>query len=172
MCLCIEGIRSDAGQATVEAAVLIPVLLVTFMLLIQPGILLYDRIVMQNAAAEGCRLLATRSNAAGADSQMYENYIRRRLAGIPEQDNFHVHGGGCSYEIQLDGDESSASVGVRIANRVKLLPLFDGLARAFGGADGEGCIVLSVENRVSAKASWVASSPLGLDPRGWVDRWA
>ena len=164
--------RYFSGQATVEAAVLIPVMLVTFMLLIQPSILLYDRIVMQNAAAEGCRMLATRSAAADADAQTYEAYIRRRLAAIPEQDSFHVHGEGCSYEIQLDGDESFGYANVRIRNKVKLLPLFDGLARAFGIADGEGCIVLSSNARVSTKAAWVASNPLGLDPQGWVNQWA
>ena len=34
------------GQATVEGAFLIPVILLMLMLLIQPGILLYDRVVM------------------------------------------------------------------------------------------------------------------------------
>ena len=48
-----------------EAAVLIPVLFTALLLLLQPGILLYDRMVMQGAAAEGCRLLATKTAALG-----------------------------------------------------------------------------------------------------------
>ena len=51
--------REDTGQATVEAAFALPIALVLVILLVQPGILLYDRIVMQQAAAETCRLLAT-----------------------------------------------------------------------------------------------------------------
>lgn len=49
------------GQATIEAAALIPVLFILLLLLLQPSILLFDRIVMKNAAAEGCRLLATKT---------------------------------------------------------------------------------------------------------------
>lgn len=37
------------GQSTVEGAFLIPVILLMLMLLIQPGILLYNRVVMQSA---------------------------------------------------------------------------------------------------------------------------
>ena len=55
----------ESGQATVEAAFLIPVLLVALLLLMQPGILLYDRLVMNAAASEACRLLATKTDAAG-----------------------------------------------------------------------------------------------------------
>ena len=56
----------EAGQATVEAVFVIPVLFVAMLLLIQPGIVLYDRMVMANAAAEGCRVLATSTDAYGA----------------------------------------------------------------------------------------------------------
>ncbi len=56
----------EAGQATVEAAFLVPVLFIVLLLLLQPGILLYDRIVMQGAAAQGCRLLATSTQAGGS----------------------------------------------------------------------------------------------------------
>lgn len=52
---------SESGQSTVEAAVLLPVLFVVFGLLLQPAILLYNRCIMNAAAAEGCRLVATGS---------------------------------------------------------------------------------------------------------------
>ena len=55
----------ESGQATVEAAFLLPVLFVGLLLLMQPGILLYDRLVMQAAASEGCRLLATKNRCGG-----------------------------------------------------------------------------------------------------------
>ena len=49
----------NRGQGSVEAAIAIPVMFLLLLLLIQPGIVLYDRLVMGNAAAEACRLLAT-----------------------------------------------------------------------------------------------------------------
>ena len=69
----------DEGQATVEAAVLIPALFTALLLLLQPGILLYDRMVMQGAAAEGCRLLATKTAALGDMDGSCEAFVRHRL---------------------------------------------------------------------------------------------
>ncbi|MGN1361061.1 MAG: TadE/TadG family type IV pilus assembly protein [Eggerthellaceae bacterium] len=54
-------LRDVRGQSTVEAAVMIPLLFGGMLMLLQPGILLYDRVVMEGAAAEGCRVLATAS---------------------------------------------------------------------------------------------------------------
>ncbi len=50
-------LRDERGQATVEAAFAVPVLMVLVLMLVQPGIIRYDRIVMEGAAAAGCRLL-------------------------------------------------------------------------------------------------------------------
>lgn len=66
----------ESGQATVEAAFLLPVLFVWLLLLMQPGILLYDRLVMQAAASEGCRLLATKTAAAGDMAESCEAFVR------------------------------------------------------------------------------------------------
>ena len=73
----------ERGQATVEAAVLIPVLFTALLLLLQPGILLYDRMVMQGAAAEGCRLLATKTAAQGDMDGSCEAFVRHRLGAVP-----------------------------------------------------------------------------------------
>ena len=50
--------NDERGQGTVEAALVIPVLFVLLLLLLQPGIVLYDRMVMRGAAAEACRPLS------------------------------------------------------------------------------------------------------------------
>ena len=55
----VEHLREERAQATIEAAFAIPLLGVLLLMLLQPGIVLYDKIVMEHAAAEGCRLLAT-----------------------------------------------------------------------------------------------------------------
>ena len=42
----------ERGQATVEAAFLIPVLFTVLLLSVQPGMVLYDRMVMRAAASD------------------------------------------------------------------------------------------------------------------------
>ena len=66
MSCCIER---EGGQSTVEAAFLLPVFLLVLGLLLQPAIILYDRCVMQSAAAEACRLVATTSGMDGASQR-------------------------------------------------------------------------------------------------------
>ena len=48
--------RDARGQSTVEAAVALPVVFLLVLLLVQPGIVLYDRMVMAGAAGRGSRL--------------------------------------------------------------------------------------------------------------------
>lgn len=62
--------------------------MVCLLLVIQPGILLYDRMVMESAAAEGCRILATRTTSQQTDDTYYENFVRHRLGSIPEHEAF------------------------------------------------------------------------------------
>lgn len=75
--------RSKQGQGTVEAAFLIPVVFIGLLLLIQPGVILYDRIIMGAAAAEACRLLATKTDAAGDMDDGCEAFVRHRLGAVP-----------------------------------------------------------------------------------------
>lgn len=163
--------RCCHGQAVVEGAFAIPVIFLLLLLLLQPGILLYDRLVMSAAAAEGCRMLVTGSSAYGAGADAYEAAIRRHLGAIPQQENFHCHQGGCSWQIELSGDEGSAEVQVRITGRVKLLPLLDMGGTLLGMGDGAGTIELAVESRAPTQNDWVAASELGLSPAAWVGEW-
>ena len=159
------------GQATVEAAFLIPIMFLLFLLLLQPGVLLYDRLVMDAAAADACRMLATRSSDSGVDARAYEEAVRRHLGAIPQQENFHCHRDGCSWEIELEGDEHAPEVAVRISGQVRLLPLLDQGARLLGAADGSGKVKLSVEASMPTQDSWVASGASGLDPDAWIKKW-
>lgn len=164
-----KHIRSTKGQATVEAAFLIPVMFVLLLLLIQPGILLYNHMVMQAAASEGCRLLATKTDIAGVSEEKCRSFILRRLGSIPPQENFHIHKGGCSWEIELQGDESSETVQVTIRNQVKLLPLFDfmgSLLRLYGES---GAFEQEVQISMITQPSWVSESEFGINPQAWVE---
>lgn len=157
---------SIEAQATVEGAFLIPVILLMLMLLIQPGILLYDRMVMQAAASEGCRLVATKPSSDSTDA--YKGYVIRRLGSVPQQENFHVHEGNCTWVVTFEGDELSSQVSVSIENQVKPLPFFDFGAQVLGLLNGSGNFTQKVSVSLTSKSPWVVSNRQGIDPQGWV----
>lgn len=165
------GSAQEKGQASVEGAFLIPVIFILLLLLLQPSILLFDRIVMKNAAAEGCRLLATKTAVLSEGADPYEEYILSRLSSIPEEDHFHVHKSGCSWEIILSGDESSSLVSVQISHKVKPLPLIDFASRGFGITNAEGLFEVTVEAEFAPKNDWVFSNEAGSNPADWVKQW-
>lgn len=158
------GCCAERGQSTVEAAFALPVLMLLMLLLMQPGILLYDRIAMEGAAAEGCRLLATTADPG----QVEDDYVRRRLSAVPQAEIFHVHASGCTWKIELDGDERSQEVGVRISTEVRPLPLIGAGARLLGMVEASGNLKVGVERRMQVKDAWLMESPDGADPAGWT----
>ena len=164
-------IADQRGQATVEAVAVIPVLFLLLLMLMQPAIVLYDHVVMAGAASEGCRLLATKTSAAGPMGESCEAFIRHRLAAVPQHDCFHVHDGGCSWVIEFAGDEGSQEVTVRIANEVRPLPLFDAGARLLGLANEAGNLEIEDEVSMRVQPDWAASSEHGLAPAEWVEAW-
>lgn len=162
---------NEAGQATVEAAFLLPVAFIALLLLLQPGMLLYDRIVMNAAASEGCRLLATKTAAAGDMSESCEAFIRHRLGAIPPVSCFHVHEGACSWDIRFEGDESSDVVRVTITNEVRPLPLLDAGGALLGIVNGNGNLEVKVVAEQPTQPAWARGSGLGDDPAGWIGAW-
>lgn len=159
----------NGGQSTVEAALLVPILLGCVLLLVQPGIYLYDRMVMQATASEACRLLST---LPAGEEEVVEGYVRRRLAAIPQQDCFHVHAGSsCSWKIETRGGQESETVAVSIENKLKPLPLIDFACNAVGSTDEDGCWTLRTEVEMATQPGWVSSSRSGSDPSSWVGDW-
>ena len=161
----------EGGQATVEAALAIPVLFVALLLPLQPGILLYDRMVMQAAAAEGCRLLATKTSALGDMDGSCEAFVRHRLGAIPPHDSFHLHRGGCSWDIVLEGSETSQTVRVTIGNDVRPLPLLDAAAVLLGMTDAAGNLHLEVSASLPTQPAWIDGAEVGRDPSAWIGAW-
>ena len=159
------------GQGTVEAAGVIPVMFVLMLLLLQPGIVMYDRIVMGNAAAEACRLLATKTDAAGSMGASCEAFVRHRLSAIPQHDCFHVHGAACTWKIRLTGNESSETVTAEIENELRPLPLFDAGAKLLGLTNGAGNIVIEESVTMPTQPAWASSAEGGLSPATWVGAW-
>lgn len=168
-CGLTRSVLGNRGQATVEAAFAIPIVFTLLLLLIQPGIILYDRMVMRSAAAEGCRLLAIRSDAAGLGDERCKALIKRQLSAVPPHDLFHIHASGCTWEIEISGGDTSGQVQVAISNRIRLLPLFDAAGALVGIADASGCLTLRVEEQAPTQPAWVAQGSLGLSPSTWAN---
>lgn len=158
------------GQATVEAAIMIPVLFLVLLLLLQPSFILYDRIIMQSAAQEACRLLATKTAVLGSMDGSCEAFIRHRLSAIPQVSCFHVHDGTCSWDIDVVGDEGSSEVTVRIATQVRPLPLLDMTSALLGLVNDQGNLVVEVEATSPTQPQWVAAST-SLSPSSWIGAW-
>lgn len=159
-----EKARSSDGQATVEAAFILPVGMILMLLLLQPGILLYDRIVMQGAAAEGCRLLATTTDEV---APLDESYIHRRLSAVPQLDIFHVHSSGCTWSIVLTGSDRTDMVSVSIATEVRPLPLLDIGMELLGMTNERGNLAIEVSSEMPTQPQWVSTSADGREPAQW-----
>jgi len=176
MCCCTKEavirrhLGSSSGQATVEAAFLIPIFFLLVLMLIQPAILLYNRTVMENAAAEGCRLLSTRADVGTYSEDKYEGYVKRRLASIPPVEIFHAHSGDKPWDIELIGGENSSEVTVRITNHLKPLPIIDLGASLLRLTDSHGYLVQKVEVTMPTQPEWVWSNGKG-GPADWTTQW-
>lgn len=139
----------DSGQASVEAALLLPVLMVCLALLVQPMCLLYTRCVMQSAAAEGCRLLATATG--DTDDAACEQYVHRRLSAVPQVDVFLAG----DWQVELQGNAESDEVGVQIVGHARPLPLVGVVAALLGPVDQAGNVELKVSVTRCARPGWV-----------------
>lgn len=148
----------ERGQATVEAAALLPTLMLLLGLLMQPACLLYTRTVMHGAAAEAVRVLAT---SPGADEDC-RDFVLRRLKAVPEVPLFHV-GGRSDWDISFE--KGSASVTVSITGHLRPLPLLGISARLLGTEDAVG---IRVEVRVTERTrpGWLEG-----DYGSWVGMW-
>lgn len=152
------------GQATVEAAACLPVAMLLLAMLLQPAFLLYTRAVMQQAAAEAARVLATRSGEGATDDEACRAFALRRLAAVPNVAAFHV-GGEEGWEVALDGDGSSGEVTVEIEGRLRPLPLVGILAQMLGDAEGDE-VVLHVSVSEDTRAGWLKGGY-----SDWVSMW-
>ncbi len=159
--------RCESGQATVESALLIPALLGVILLMIQPGIVLYDRIVMKDAAAQACRVLMTQGFGEDVDA-----FVRRRLGSVPQQDAFHVHTGSeCSWDIAWSGGPGSATVQVTIGNEITPLPLIGFGTALFGALNEDGNLAFSVTVELPVQDSWALQTGAGTNPSAWIGAW-
>ena len=69
--------RSDRGQATVELALVLPVLLLFLLALVQTALVARDQLLVQDAARA-----AAREASVGADPRRVRDAARRTLGGV------------------------------------------------------------------------------------------
>lgn len=158
---CTEAIRSSCGQSSVEAALLLPVLMFCVAFLLQPALLLYTRSVMASAAAEVARAAATAPPGTGASA--YQAMARRRLAAVPEVSILHA-GGADDWQVEVTG-LGEREVDVTIRGHVRPLPLMGVVAGAFGQVEG-GNVVLEAHVAEQVRPSWLEGSY-----ESWVSVW-
>mgnify|MGYP004570775557 CR=1 FL=1 len=156
-------LTDERGQSTVEAAFALPLFFALFALLLQPAVLLYDRCVMQSAAAETCRLVALDSCSAEAA----QAFALRRLEVLPRLDLFHTS--ACAWEIQLGAGEGSGSASVRIEGHVKTMPLLGITASSMTEAAGDGCALMRCKLASTLRPAWLGDG--AGSPSEWIGQW-
>lgn len=149
-----------SGQMSVEAALLVPVLLTVMALLAQPACVLYTRAVMAATAGEVARLAST----SRGDENDLRAFALRRLAAVPDVPLFH-EGGPAAWDVEVTGPDGSGTVSVSISGRVRPLPLLGALVSVLGTGRG-GSIELRVETSGAVRAKWV-----GGEYADWIEMW-
>ena len=149
-----------SGQASVEAAALLPTIMIVILMLLQPACLLYTRSVMRSAAAQTARVVAT---ASSENERECKEYALRRLQAIPNVSIFH-EGGPRDWDIQISG-LGEAEVCIEISGSVKPLPVIGGLTAALGASD-HGTIQLHVEVTEQVRPEWLEGNY-----EDWVGAW-
>lgn len=147
-------IRERKAQSTIEAAILLPALIVVFALLIQAGVVMYTKVSMRFAASEACRLYAVRPEEFSDRNQedRYREFVLHRLAAIPELDIFHK-GSQDDWDIHVDISKNWCSVSIE--HVYCPLPLWGLGAYAAGYESRDGGVVMRVEVNSSVRPLWL-----------------
>jgi len=140
-------LRDERGQALVEAPVVILTLCLLTLILFQPVVTLYTRMVLGAGAASLCRVVATESalldgdgdsGDGGASARLLKTYAAGKIAGLPRGSAFQIPG---SLKVDVSGDAHGAHIQVRLSLMQKALPLLGLLV----GADKRGQVEVSAE---------------------------
>ena len=142
---------SASGQATVEAAVLLPSLMLVLAILLEPACLGYSLVVMRSTAAETARVALTNH---GSDLDGCKAFALRRLAAVPDVPLFHV-GGEEGWEVSVSSSGGRVEVGLR--GHARPLPLLGAAMALAGRSDGRG-VVLEARASEGLRPSWLGGS--------------
>ena len=146
-------------QSSVEAALLLPAVLLVVGMLVQPVCVAYTRVVMHSAAAEAVRLMTT-----SQDLDACRNYVLRRLDAVPPAALFHV-GGREDWQIDLTPPGEGSAAEATIRGRVRPLPIGGAFVRAMGTGDGAD-VEMAVRVTAELRPAWLEG-----DYGEWVCMW-
>lgn len=152
--------REQRGQASIEAALVLPVVCFLLALLVQPICVFYTRSVMQDAAQQACRILATKGSVTSFDE--VSAYVMRRLNAIPNVSLFR-NSEEDAIQVSFDGtDALQAAVEIKVA--LTPLPLLGAIVQPFCNSD-QGCVV-NVCAQQQVRPSWIEG-----DYHDWIQAW-
>lgn len=155
--------REESAQATLEAALLLPAFLTLLLLALQPLCVLYTRSIMEVAAGETARLMATSETTP---EESCKAFALRRLSAVPDISIFHA-GGSQAWDIEVSGTKGGEGpVTVSVTGSVTPLPVLGAFVGAFGNADGDGDIKITVGVEYAARPEWLKGSYTS-----WIKRW-
>ncbi len=135
------------------------VLMLLLALLAQPVCLLYTKSVMNHAAAQTARVLATAKS-----NNVARSFALRRLRAVPPASIFHV-GGEADWVVDVDKSDGGQIATVSISGHVRPLPLLGVMVGLGSERDGVG-VVVRVSQRVRIRQEWLEG---GYDD--WMSAW-
>ena len=145
--------RTNKAQSTIEAAFLLPVVMLIFLLILQPICILYTKSIMESAVSGAIRILMTWDESREPAEVGIRSYILRRLHAVPEISLFH-EGGEQDWNIEINGSETSKNVSITIMGHVRPIPLLKLPAKVFCRVSNDGCIELVSKIDIQNKPSW------------------
>jgi len=161
-------LHDERGQALTEAPIIMVTICVLALILFQPVVTLYTKMVLGATAASLCRVVATdgasSSGASGgsAGDRLLQTYAEGKIAGLPRGSAFQIPG---SLRLEVSGDAHAETVSVRVSLNQKALPLLGLLV----GAQRDGTVELSAEaHSVGALAGQAQGADYEYPPLGQV----
>lgn len=150
-CSSTERLACQGGQASVEAALVLPIVMLVLALLLEPACMGYTLAVMRGCAAEVARAALTDVDGDFSECVLF---AKRRLKAVPELSPFHVGGEG-DWDVHVE--RSGGEVEVLIRGHARPLPLMGALASAFALSDAQG-VVLEAQVQERLRPTWVGGS--------------
>lgn len=126
--------RVERGQASVELALVLPIVAFVALALLDLGLVLRDNVLCAHAAREAARALAVGEDPVAA---------ARRRSGL-----------GDALLVRVDASTGTATVELELSKRLTVV------GRMLPGAS----LIQSASMRIETMASWPARAPPGLSP--------
>ncbi len=142
---CRISCPSEVGQASVEAAFILPIILLCIGLSIQPLLYMYTKSICLEACEEGVRYATSENNNAHV-----ERFVRRRLRAVPPSELFHSEGED-DWDVEVVRSRSSVTVSVQ--GKMKPIPLL-GLPSAIILPHEGKNLIIKVEAQGVVSPSW------------------